>query len=136
MTQNHQFAILLPLVVGAGAVACTIFIHALALVAAINFVRYERRAGHAGSGALIDLAIVALGSVARDLWRISRVRNGLLPLSGQLHDAGLWGSAFDTVVAIAGTAGGDERSAHVWCFGGDGLCRYPLALARYEDLSR
>ena len=60
MTQNHQFAILFPLVVGAGAVACTIFIHALALAAAINFVRYERRAGRAGSGALIDLAIVAL----------------------------------------------------------------------------
>ena len=60
MTQNHQFAILFPLVVGAGAVACTIFIHALALAAAINLVRNERRAGRAGSGALIDLAIVAL----------------------------------------------------------------------------
>jgi hypothetical protein len=60
MTQNHQFAILFPLVVGAGAVACTIFIHALALAATINLVRHERRAGRAGSGALIDLAIVAV----------------------------------------------------------------------------
>jgi hypothetical protein len=59
MTQNHQFAILFPLVVGAGAVACTIFIHALALGATVNLVRHERRAGRAGSGALIDLAIVA-----------------------------------------------------------------------------
>jgi Ion channel len=60
MTQHHQFAILYPLVVGIGAVACTIFVHALALAATVNFVRYERRLGHAGAGALIDLAIVAL----------------------------------------------------------------------------
>jgi Ion channel len=60
MTQNHQFAILFPLVVGIGAVACTIFVHALALAAAVNLFRYERRLGRAGAGALIDLAIVAL----------------------------------------------------------------------------
>ena len=60
MTQDHQFAILYPLVVGVGAVACTIFVHALALAATVNFVRHERRLGRAGAGALIDLAIVAL----------------------------------------------------------------------------
>ncbi|GLR84105.1 ion channel [Bradyrhizobium iriomotense] len=60
MTQTHQFAILFPLLVGVGAVACTIFVHALALAAAINLFRYERRLGRAGAGALIDLAIVAL----------------------------------------------------------------------------
>ena len=60
MTQNHQFAILYPLMVGVGAVACTIFVHALALAATVNFVRHERRLGRAGAGALIDLAIVAL----------------------------------------------------------------------------
>ena len=59
MTQNHQFAIVFPLAVGAGAVICTIFIHALALAATINLVRYERKRGRAGAGALIDLAIVA-----------------------------------------------------------------------------
>ena len=60
MAQNHQFAILPPLIVGAGAVACTIFIHALALAATINLVRYERKRGRAGSGAVIDLAILML----------------------------------------------------------------------------
>ena len=60
MTQDHQFAILFPLVVGIGAVACTIFVHALALAAAVNLFRHERRLGRAGAGALIDLAIVAL----------------------------------------------------------------------------
>ena len=60
MTQNQQFAILLPLVVGAGAVVCTILVHALALAATVNFLRHERKIGHAGAGALIDLAIVAL----------------------------------------------------------------------------
>ena len=60
MMQNHQFAILYPLVVGVGAVACTIFVHALALAATVNFVRHERRLGRAGAGAVIDLAIVGL----------------------------------------------------------------------------
>ena len=60
MTQNPQFAILFPLAVGVGAVACTIFVHALALAAAVNLVRYERKRGRAGAGAVIDLTIVAL----------------------------------------------------------------------------
>jgi hypothetical protein len=57
--QNLQFSILPSLVVCVGAVPCTIFVHALALAATINFVRYERKLGRAGAGALIDLAIVA-----------------------------------------------------------------------------
>jgi hypothetical protein len=60
MTQNQQFAILLPLIVGIGAVACTIFVHAMAMAATINLFRHERKLGRAGSGALIDLAIVAV----------------------------------------------------------------------------
>jgi hypothetical protein len=60
MTQDHQFAILLPLMVGLGAVACTIVVHALAMAATINFVRHERKLGRAGAGPLIDLEIVAL----------------------------------------------------------------------------
>ena len=60
MMQNHQFAVLFPLVVGGVAVASTIFVHALALAATINFVRYQNKLGRAGTGALIDFAIVAL----------------------------------------------------------------------------
>jgi hypothetical protein len=60
MTQNHQFAILSPLVFGAGAVVCTIFIHALALLAAVNLFRYEKKLGRAGKGVWIDFAIVVL----------------------------------------------------------------------------
>jgi hypothetical protein len=60
MTQNQQFAILLPLIVGIGAVVCTIFVHAMAMAATINLFRHERKLGRAGSGALIDLAIVAV----------------------------------------------------------------------------
>jgi Ion channel len=58
--KDDQFAILYPLVVGIGAVACTIFVHALALAATVNLFRHQRRLGRAGAGALIDLAIVAL----------------------------------------------------------------------------
>jgi hypothetical protein len=60
MTQPHQVAILMPLAVGAIAVLCTIFIHALALGATVNFFRYERRHGRAGAGLRINLAIVVL----------------------------------------------------------------------------
>jgi Ion channel len=60
MTQTHRVAILVPLAVGAGAVLCTIFIHALAVGATINFVRHEKRLGRAGAGFWIDLAIVVL----------------------------------------------------------------------------
>ena len=60
MTQMPQFGILFRLVRDLGAVACTIFVHALALTATINLFRYERRLGRAGAGALIDFAIVVL----------------------------------------------------------------------------
>jgi Ion channel len=60
MTQNHQFAMLFPLLVGIGAVACTIFVHALALAATVNLFRYERRRGRTGTGPVIDLTILAL----------------------------------------------------------------------------
>jgi hypothetical protein len=45
MIQNHQFAILLPLLVGMGAVECTIFVHVLALATTVNLFRYT---GHIG----------------------------------------------------------------------------------------
>jgi hypothetical protein len=58
MMQTHQVEILTPLVVGATAVLCTIFIHALAVGATVNYFRYERKVGRAGGGLGIDLAIV------------------------------------------------------------------------------
>ena len=60
MTQAHQVAIVAPLTVGAGAVLCTIFIHALALSATVNFFRRETRLGRAGMRYLIDFTIVVL----------------------------------------------------------------------------
>ncbi len=60
MIEHHQFAILFPLVVGVGAVECTIFIHALALATTVNLFRYERRRGYLGANALKNFAIIAL----------------------------------------------------------------------------
>jgi ion channel len=90
MTHNHQFAILYPLLVGVGAVACTIFVHALALAATVNLFRHERRLGRAGTGALIDLAIVALAIsfafvahlIEIALWAV------LLVICGEFHEFG------------------------------------------------
>ncbi|HUK61199.1 MAG TPA: ion channel [Stellaceae bacterium] len=58
--EQAQFAILLPLIVGAGVVLCTIVVHALAVTATVSFLRYETRLGHAGAGALVDIVIVTL----------------------------------------------------------------------------
>jgi hypothetical protein len=60
MTENHQFAIVVPLLVGGGAVACTILVHALAMSGTIKLVRHEKKIGRVGTGPLIDLAIVSL----------------------------------------------------------------------------
>src|SRR5262249_21703071 len=56
----YQFAILFSLVVGVVAFACTIFVHALALAATVNLFRHEKKLGRAGTGTLIDFAIVSL----------------------------------------------------------------------------
>jgi hypothetical protein len=93
MPQSHQFAMLAPLVVCAVAVACTIFVHALAVFATLNLFRRERRLGRAGAGALTDLVIVAqvilLAFVAHlieiALWAV------LLVICGEFQD---FGSAF------------------------------------------
>jgi|SRR5271170_7566127 len=60
MMEAQQISILIPLAVSASAVLSTIFIHALAVSATVNFVRHERRRGRAGAGFLIDVSIVAL----------------------------------------------------------------------------
>jgi Ion channel len=60
MTQTQQVAILVPLAVGTSAVLCTIFIHALAVGATVNFIRHEKRLGREGAGFWSDLAIVVL----------------------------------------------------------------------------
>lgn len=60
MPPVQHVAILTPLIVGAGVVLFTIFIHALALGATVNFFRRETRLGRAGMRYLIDLTIVVL----------------------------------------------------------------------------
>jgi hypothetical protein len=60
MSQVHQVAIITPLAVGAGAVLCTIFIHALALGATVNLFRRESRLGRTGLSHLVDFTIVVL----------------------------------------------------------------------------
>jgi Ion channel len=60
MAQAHQVAILSPLAVGAIAVLCTILIHAMAVGATVNFIRYEKRLGLEGASFWSDLGIVVL----------------------------------------------------------------------------
>jgi hypothetical protein len=57
---SSQPAVLIPLLVGAGAVVSTIAIHSTALSATVVFVRREHKIGRAGAGFWIDLAIAAV----------------------------------------------------------------------------
>ena len=60
MTQNHQTAILIPILAGSVVVLCTILVHTLALMASLKLFRRERKVGLAGSGFLPDLGLVVL----------------------------------------------------------------------------
>jgi hypothetical protein len=73
--------VFLPLVVGIGTTVGTIFIHALALVAIVHFVRNELRLGRAGVRFLMDLAIV-MGVT-------------LLALAAHLVEIAIWALVFD-----------------------------------------
>lgn len=55
-----KIAILIPLLVGSSAVVTTILIHALALGATVNFVRFEKKTGRVGTNFWNDVTIVAL----------------------------------------------------------------------------
>lgn len=59
MDTDH-IAILIPLAVSVVAFACTILVHALALNATVNFVRHERRLGHAGANFWSDVLVVTV----------------------------------------------------------------------------
>jgi Ion channel len=80
MTQIPRISILNPLVVGSGAVVSTIFIHALALLATVNFVRREKKLGRMGTSFWTDVAIVGLAI--------------LLTLMAHLIEIALWAVLF------------------------------------------
>jgi hypothetical protein len=91
MTHAPSIPILIPLAVGAIAVVCTIFIHALASSAVVNFVRHERRLGRAGVSFWKDVSIVALAVflllvahlIEISLWAI------LFLVCGEFHEFGI-----------------------------------------------
>ena len=90
MPQVTHLPILLPSSVGAAIVLCTIFIHALAVVATVNFIRYVRQKGRLGTG-LIDLAnvmLVVLFVFSAHLLEIA-LWAGLFIISGEFGDFGV-----------------------------------------------
>ena len=80
MTQMPRIPTFIPLAVGAIPTGCTIFIHALAVMGTLSFVRRERRLGHAGVKFWNDFGIVTLA--------IS------FALAAHLIDIGLWAVLF------------------------------------------
>jgi hypothetical protein len=151
MTQNPQFAVLSPLAVCVGAVACTIVVHALALAATVNLFRYESRRGRAGAGAVIDLMIVALAIsfafvahlIEIALWAV------LLVLCGEFQEFGI--AFYHSAVNYSTLGYGDLLMTPSWRLLGpleavNGALMFGfstamvfaviqrLVLARYEDL--
>jgi len=91
---THRIAILIPLAVGTSAIVSTIIIHALALVAAVNFVRRERSLGRAGARFWTDVAIVTAAmsfALAAHLTEIA-LWAMVFMICGEFHE---FGSAFD-----------------------------------------
>jgi hypothetical protein len=80
MTQIPRIPVFIPLAAGAIPVICTIFIHALAVMATVTFVRRERRLGRAGVNFWNDVGIVTLA--------IS------FALAAHLVDVALWAALF------------------------------------------
>jgi len=90
MTQVHRIAILIPLAVGASAVVGTIFIHALALGATVNFVRHQKRLGHAGASFWSSVRIVALAILFALVAHLIEIAlwAGLFVICGEFPDFG------------------------------------------------
>ena len=59
MDDTHSIPFLIPVAVGAAAILCTLFIHALPLHATINLIRREKKRGRVGVRFWIDTLIVA-----------------------------------------------------------------------------
>ena len=89
--QDHQFAILLPLAVGAGAVECTIFIHALAFATTVNLFRHEKRRGRLGADDSKNLTIIALVISVAFLAHLAEIGLWavLLVLCGEFREFGI-----------------------------------------------
>ena len=91
MTQAHRVAILVPLAVGVGAVVCTLMIHGLALVANVNFIRYERRRGRVGVGFRIDFTIVVVAMLLVFMAHLIEIAlwAGLFLICGEFQEFGI-----------------------------------------------
>jgi hypothetical protein len=76
----NPLAILIPLIVGGSAIACTIVIHGVALAANLHFIRHQRALGRAGTRFWIDLMIVAVAV--------------MLALVAHLIEIGVWAVLF------------------------------------------
>jgi hypothetical protein len=151
MAQHNQFAILFPLAVGLSAVVCTIFVHAITMVATTNLVRYERKRGRAGAGAVIDLAILTLVISFAFLAHLIEIAlwAALLVLCGEFQEFGI--AYYCSAVNYATLGYGDVLLTPSWrllgpleatngalMFGVSAAMVFAvvqrLVLARFEDL--
>ena len=91
MTQAQRIPILMPLLVGAMAFACTILIHALPLSATVNFVRREKKLGRVGTNFWTDIGIVARAMSYALLAHLTEVAlwAAVFLLCGEFHEFGL-----------------------------------------------
>ena len=113
MTQTHRVAILVPLAVGASAVLCTLMIHGLALVANVNFIRYERRRGRLGAGLRIDFAIVVVAMLLVFVAHMIEIAlwAGLFLICGEFQEFGI---AYYFSAVNYTTLGGDLTMSPSW----------------------
>ena len=73
-------SLMTPLLIGAGVIVLTIFIHTFALRATVTLIRHEERVGRAGSGFFIDVFLIACAAS--------------FALSAHLVEIALWAGLF------------------------------------------
>ena len=109
-----RVAVLIPLIVGSIAIACTLVIHGAAVAANVRFVLHERRVGHVGLSSWLDAMIVAtsviLALVAHlieiGVWAV------LLVLIGEFQGSGI--AFYHSAVNYTSLGYGDIIMSPAW----------------------
>jgi hypothetical protein len=136
--QVQEMELLVPLVVGACAIAASIIIHALALNATVRFVHRERILGRTGKHFWVDFPIVvlvisfALAShlVEIAIWAVLFMVCGEFQVFGTAYYHSAvnyttlgYGECRDVaIMEVAESARGRRRNADVWSFNRNDFC--------------
>jgi hypothetical protein len=109
-----RVALLIPLLVGSGAMAFTIVVHGATLATNLGFVRHERAYGHAGLGFWNDLRIVSTAVMIALIAHLIEIGGWavLLVLIGEFQEFGI--AFYHSAVNYTSLGYGDIIMSPAW----------------------